>query len=261
MTDTDVTFPPIYNNMDLARLYVMILDSPPSLPLSRRWAGLGVLWPSLALLNHTRDSRVASPRIITFLLSSLSIPGYKKMTNDITLLPDYNRCNQFEIGSCLLTRLDPYRPFSPFSPLTLDKVGSRVYLPPRTPRLRVCQSQNPSHQSPPVGSSNNAYPQDAISLLAPKCQCQSPRQNATVNLLAKLPMSIPSPKCTTDEPLTPSPSRCPRAGLTQKCPTLGILRPLYLLDFDSHSALPISARNTSIKPYLTRSATHRPNLS
>ena len=85
------------------------------------------------------------------------------------------------------------------------------------------------------------------SIFSPKCQCQSPRQNANVNLLAKLPMSIPSPKCTTHEPLTPSPSRCPRAGLTQNCPTLGILRPLYLLSFDSHSSLPISAQNTSIE--------------
>ena len=63
-------------------------------------------------------------------------------------------------------------------------------------------------------------------------------------------MSIPSPKCTTHEPLTPSPSCRPRADLIQNCPTLGILRPLYLLGFDSHSALPISARNTSIE--LTR---------
>ena len=100
-----------------------------------------------------------------------------------------------------------------------------------------------------------------MSISSPKRQCQSPRQNTNVNLLAKLPMSIPSPKCTTHEPLTLSPSRCPSAGLIQNCPTLGILRPLYLLDFDSHSAHPISARNTSIELYLARSATHRPNLS
>ena len=42
MTDTDVTFLTNYNNMDLSRLYVMILTSPPSLPRSRLWAGLGV---------------------------------------------------------------------------------------------------------------------------------------------------------------------------------------------------------------------------
>ena len=46
MNDTDVTFLPNYNNMDLARLYVMILTSPLSLPRSRLWAGLGVRWPS-----------------------------------------------------------------------------------------------------------------------------------------------------------------------------------------------------------------------
>jgi hypothetical protein len=74
-------------------------------------------------------------------------------------------------------------------------------------------------------------------------------------------MPVPSPKCTTHEPLTPSPSCRPRADLIQNCPTLGILRPLYLLGLDSHSALPISARNTSTELYLARSATHRPNLS
>jgi len=46
MNNTDVTFLPNYNNMDPARLYVMILSCPPSLPRSRLWAGLGVWWPS-----------------------------------------------------------------------------------------------------------------------------------------------------------------------------------------------------------------------
>ena len=48
MIDTDVTFLPNYNNMDLARLYVMILTSLPSLPRSRLWAGL----VCDGLLNH-----------------------------------------------------------------------------------------------------------------------------------------------------------------------------------------------------------------
>jgi hypothetical protein len=66
MTDTDVTFLPEYHNMDPARLYVMILTSPPSLPLSRPWAGLGVML--VAFTITPRDSRVASPRVITFQL-------------------------------------------------------------------------------------------------------------------------------------------------------------------------------------------------
>ena len=98
------------------------------------------------------------------------------------------------------------------------------------------------------------------SIFSPKCQCQSPRQNANVNLLAKLPMSIPWPKCTIHEPLTPSPSRCPRAGFIQNCPALGVLRLLYLLGFDSHSALPISAQNMSIELYLARSVAQRQSL-
>ena len=91
-----------------------------------------------------------------------------------------------------------------------------------------------------------------MSISSPKCQCQPQ---------AKLPISIPSPECTTHEPLTPSPSCRPRAELIQNCPTLGILRPLYLPGFDSHSTLSISVRNTSIELYLARSATHTPNLS
>jgi len=88
-----------------------------------------------------------------------------------------------------------------------------------------------------------------MSISSPKCQCQPQ---------AKLPISIPSPECTTHEPLTPSPSCRPRAGLIQNCPTLGILRQLYLPGSDSHSSLPNSARNTSIELYLARSATHKP---
>ena len=93
-------------------------------------------------------------------------------------------------------------------------------------------------------SSFRAARPQSPSCLAPKCQCQSPRQNTNVNLLAKLPMSIPSPKCTTHEPLTPSPSCRPRADLIQNCPTLGILRPLYLLGFDSHSAFSTRASSS-----------------
>jgi hypothetical protein len=104
-------------------------------------------------------------------------------------------------------------------------------------------------------------PRQNANFTSPKCQCQSPRQKASVHLLAKLPMSVPSPKCITHEPLTPSPSCGPRADLIQNCPTLGILRPMYLIGLDSQSTLPISVRNTSTELYLVRSATHRPNLS
>ena len=121
-----------------------------------------------------------------------------------------------------------------------------------------CQTPTSSGMPEPNLPSCSRMP---VSTSSPNYQCQPPRQHASVNLLAKLPMSILSPKCTTHEPLTPSPSHCPREGLIQNCPTLGILRPLYLLGFDSHSALPISARNTSIEAYLARSATHSPNSS
>jgi hypothetical protein len=42
MTDTGVTFLSCYNTVGQARVYVMALTSPPSLPLSRLWAELSV---------------------------------------------------------------------------------------------------------------------------------------------------------------------------------------------------------------------------
>jgi hypothetical protein len=144
MTDTDVTFLPNYNNMDLstdlARLYTTMLTSPPSLPCSRLLARLGVRWPSQ---SHPVIQRLPVLQSSNHYLSnSRSVPGYK--TN--LLLISRSRVPQ-QIGSCPLTRLDPYLASSPVSPLTSDKVRLRVHLPPRTPRLRVCHSQNHSHQS------------------------------------------------------------------------------------------------------------------
>jgi hypothetical protein len=121
MADTDVTFPPNYSNMDLARLYVMILNSPPSLP-----PGSGQGW--------------------VYLSNFLNVPGYKKLTTEITLLPDFKN---WMLPAHTLRSLPPL-PESPVSPLTLDRAGLRVYLPPRTPRLRGCQSP---HHSRRVGRS------------------------------------------------------------------------------------------------------------
>ena len=73
MTDTDVTFLSKYNNMDPARLYVMILSSPPSLRLSRPWAGLGVRWPS-----QSHPVTQGLPVLESLPFNSLSVPGYKK---------------------------------------------------------------------------------------------------------------------------------------------------------------------------------------
>jgi hypothetical protein len=42
VTDTDVTFLSCYNIIGHIRMDVMTLTSPPSLPLSRPWAGLSV---------------------------------------------------------------------------------------------------------------------------------------------------------------------------------------------------------------------------
>jgi hypothetical protein len=86
MTDTDVTFLPEYHNMDPSRLYVMILTSFLSLPRSRPWAGLGVRWPS-----QSHPVTQGLPVLESLPFNSISVPGYKKLTTDITLLPNYSR--------------------------------------------------------------------------------------------------------------------------------------------------------------------------
>jgi hypothetical protein len=42
MTDTDVTFLSCFNIVGHTRMHVMTLTSPPTLPLSRPWAGLSM---------------------------------------------------------------------------------------------------------------------------------------------------------------------------------------------------------------------------
>ena len=86
MTDTDVTFLPNYHNMDPDRLYVMILTFSPSLPLSRSWAGLGVLWPS-----QSHPVTQGLPVLKSLPFNSISVPGYKNLTTDNTLLLNYNK--------------------------------------------------------------------------------------------------------------------------------------------------------------------------
>ena len=102
MTDTEVTFLPKYHNMDPARLYVMILTSPPSLPRSRLWAGLGMRWPSQA---HPVIQGL--PVLESLPFNSLSVPGYKKMSTDISLLPDYNKLDLARSHASILTSPPP----------------------------------------------------------------------------------------------------------------------------------------------------------
>jgi hypothetical protein len=106
MTDTDVTFLPEFHNMDPSRLYVMIVTSPPSLPLSRPWAGLGVLWPSQSYpVTH------GLPVLESLPFNSISVPGYTNLTTDITLLlPNYIRLDRLRlVGSTDLEFLSRVR--------------------------------------------------------------------------------------------------------------------------------------------------------
>ena len=102
MTDIDVTFLPNYNNMDRARLYVMSLTSPPSLPRSRLWAGLGVRWPS-----QSHPVIQGLPVLESLSFNTLSVPGYKKLTTDITLLPNYNKLDLARSHASILNSPPP----------------------------------------------------------------------------------------------------------------------------------------------------------
>ena len=104
MNDTDVTFLPEYHNMDPSRLYVMILTSPPSLPLSRPWAGLGVLWPS-----QSHPGTQGLPVLESLPFNSISVPGYKKnLTTDITHLLNYNKWDLARSHASILPSLPPH---------------------------------------------------------------------------------------------------------------------------------------------------------
>jgi hypothetical protein len=107
MTGTDVTFFPKFHNMDPARLYFMILDSPPSLPLSRPWAGLGVLWPS-----KPHPVTQGLPVLESLPFNSISVPGYKNLTTDIILLPNYNKLDLARSHASILPSLPPLSRFS-----------------------------------------------------------------------------------------------------------------------------------------------------
>ena len=101
MTDTDVTFLPNYNKMDPVRLYVMIL---PCVPASLQ--ALGRVGCAVAFSITPRDPRVPSPRVITFQL--ISVPGYKKkLTTDITHLPDSNKLDLARSHASILPSLPP----------------------------------------------------------------------------------------------------------------------------------------------------------
>ena len=99
-----------YITLYSARLYVMILSSPPSLPRSRLWSGLGVRWP---FQSHPMIQGL--PVLESLPFNSLSVPGYKNLTTDITLLPDYHKLDLARLHASILV--------SPVSHLTLDRVG------------------------------------------------------------------------------------------------------------------------------------------
>jgi len=89
--------------MDPARLDVMILTSSPSLPLSRPWAGLCVWWPSQ---SHPVTQGLPVLESLPF-VNSISVPGYKNLTSDITLLLNYNKLDLVRSHASILPSVAP----------------------------------------------------------------------------------------------------------------------------------------------------------
>ena len=65
MTDTDVTFLSCYNIVGYTRMHGMTLTSPPTLPLSRLWAGLSIDKYATIHAVAPPDSRIVAPLILT----------------------------------------------------------------------------------------------------------------------------------------------------------------------------------------------------
>jgi hypothetical protein len=101
MTDTDVTFLPNYNNMDLARLYVMILI--PSVPASLQ--ALGRVGCAMAFSITPLIQGLPVLESLPFQLSQC--PWIQKLTTDITLLPDYNKLDLARSHASILTSPPP----------------------------------------------------------------------------------------------------------------------------------------------------------
>ncbi len=96
----------------------------PSVPASLQ--ALGRIGCAVAFSITPHDSRLPVFESLPF--NSLSVPGYKKLTTDITLLADYNTRGGKDRGSHASILTSP----PPMSRLSLS-TGLRVYLPPRTP--------------------------------------------------------------------------------------------------------------------------------
>ena len=152
MTDTEVTFLSCYNTVGHARVYVMALTSPPSLPLSRLWAELSVRrFMSSPLL-------IPGSSLLAVLPYSLSVFWkFKNLTLSVTTsLPTLTGILSRHTSQdpCRLSILillppleslpDPKIFFFPLSPRVCQTLSS--HHPPRLLEIRVCQTLKP-HQS------------------------------------------------------------------------------------------------------------------
>ena len=79
MTDTNVTFLSCYNTVGHTRMYVITLDSPPSLPLSRPWAGLSM---RRFMSSHLLIQRSSLLSVLTYSLSIFW--KFKNLTLSVT---------------------------------------------------------------------------------------------------------------------------------------------------------------------------------
>ena len=103
MTDTEVTFLSCYNTVGHARVYVMALTSPPSLPLSRLWAELSGL--TIHVITPP-DPKIVIP--LCFTLFSQRLLEVQKFDSEC-----YHQSSHPHWD---LVRTHKSRPLSPFHP-------------------------------------------------------------------------------------------------------------------------------------------------
>ena len=125
MTDTDVTFLSCYNIVGHARMHVMTLTTPPSLPLSRPWAGLSMRRPR-SRTSRFKDRHSSHP----YLNLSVSSGCMQKLTPERLHLSSHTAWIlpvQPHHDPCLLSTL-----------ISLPPLQARVLPPSLALRLRVC---------------------------------------------------------------------------------------------------------------------------
>ena len=150
MTDTGITFPSCYNTVGHARVCVMTLTSPPSLPLSRPWAELSVrrfMSSPLLIQGSSLLSVLPYSLSVFWKFKNLTLSVMTSLPTLTGLLPGHT--SQDPCLLSILILLPPLKSLPDpkiffFLPRVCQTLSS--HHPPRLLEIRVCQTLNP-HQS------------------------------------------------------------------------------------------------------------------